>query len=188
MSEQSLQDVRSQLEELKRCLVASMADEQRLYQRYVESDREADRWRQRAELAVGKGIDDLARAALDRSNRHSAAARQFQEQYLEQKGYVEQMKTRLLELEAQAREGRALPRRPLDSSRIERSLAHLERWEERAREERARLAARTELDRDELAEKLAALEREDQLERQLAELKTRFKSRESRVKRLGSSE
>lgn len=166
-------ETRSQLTELKRHLSAAVADEQRLYQRYSEANREASRWRQRAELAVSKGDDGLARGALERANRYAAHAEEYRRQYLEQKGYTERMKGRLRDLEAGARPRPVvlpLPPVPLET---ERSLRRLEQLEERARDERARLAAWLELERDDLAERLAALEREDQLERQLEELKQR---------------
>ncbi len=175
MSNPIVSDVRSQLIELKHRLVATMADEQRLYQRHTEASRVEDRWKRRAEMAVSKGSDELARGALARANKLEADAAEFHRQYMEQKGFVEQMKVRLLELETLARSRPTTLPPPPDVERLERSLAGLERWEDRAREERARLAAWAELERDEVAEKLAALEREDQLERQLAELKARVR-------------
>src|SRR5665811_274996 len=95
-------ETRSQLPELKRHLAAAVADEQRLYQRYFEADREAGRWRRRAELAVSRRDDDLARGALGRANRYAAHAEEHHRQYLEQKGYIESMKVRLRDLEVGA--------------------------------------------------------------------------------------
>ncbi len=174
MVKQEIQDVRSRLVELRRLLAASMTDEQRLYQRQVEEDREADRWRRRAELAAGKGEDDLSRGALERAGRHAARAAELRIQYLRQKEYVEGMKARLMDLETRARALPSVVSPPADTFRLERTLTRLQRQEERAQEQRARLAAYAELERDEVAEKLAALEREAQLERQLVELKTRL--------------
>lgn len=178
MINRSRQDIRSRIIELKRHLVAAMADEQKLYQRYSDADGEANRWRQRADLAVVKGADDLARGALARANHHAARAAQFERQYLEQKGYVERVKTRLRALETGVEEEPLAAVRLPDTAEIEMALARLERQEERAREQRAMIAARAELERDELAEKLAALEQEDRLERQLAELKRRLGKRQ----------
>lgn len=174
MNNPGVQDARSQLQEFKRQMVAQMGAEQRIYQRYMEADREADRWRHRAELAVGRGDGDLARAALARSARHEADAAEFRRQYLEQKGYVEQMKSQLLSLESRPAGVPARATRPLDLARLERNLLELERQQERAAEQRARAAAWAELERDELSEKLDALERTDRLERQLAEMKERL--------------
>lgn len=173
MSNQT-QDVRSQLIELRGFLARAITDEQKLYQRYSESLREADRWRRRSELAVGKGANDLARNALERMDRYSARAAEHYEQYLEQKGYVERMKQRLRALEIQAQSGSPVAPRGADMWRIEGGLARLAEQGERASDERRRLAAWAEMERDELAEKLAKLERETQLEQQLDELKRKL--------------
>jgi phage shock protein A len=167
-------ETRSQLAELKRHLAAAVADEQRLYQRYSEADREAGRWRRRAELAVSRGEDGLARGALERANRFAAHSEEHRNHYLEQKQYVEGMKGRLRDLEAGVPPRRVALVPPPVPLETERRLRQLEQMEERARDERARLAAWLELERDELAERLAEMEREDQLERQLAELKRKI--------------
>ncbi len=175
MSNGGPQEVRSQLIEMKRLLVDAMANEQRLYQSYSEANREVQRWRGRAELALGRGSEELARAALGRASDYGDRASRLHQQYLVQKESVETMKARLRDLESRPR---LLPAagRPRELARPELALAPGERREERAREERARLAAWAELERDELAEKLEALEREERLERQLAELKQRLSS------------
>jgi phage shock protein A len=167
-------DIRSRLTELRRLLAASMTDEQRLYQRQADANREAERWRQRAELAAGKGADDLTRAALERAARHEARASELRLEFLWQKAHVEEMKSRLFGLETRIR---AVPSRlapPVDTGRLERTLSRLQRQEEQARDERARLVAFVELERDEVAEKLAVLERETLIEQQLSELKRRL--------------
>ncbi len=172
MIDRSRQEVRSKKLELRQHLVAAITDEQRLYQRHTDAVREAERWHQRAKLALGKGLEDLAREALVRANQHSARATDFERQYLEQKSYVERTKSRLRALESGVQPVSQL--RPSSNPKVERSLARLEQQEERAREERARLAALAELERDPLSERLAELEREDLLERQLAELKQKL--------------
>ncbi len=174
MPNQNIQDVRSRLIELRRLLAASMADEQRLYQRQADEDREADRWRKRAEMAAGKAADDLTRSALERAASHASRAAGLRIQYLQQREYVEGMKARLMDLEIRALARPSTIAPVVDTSRLERTLRRLKLQEERAREERAGLAAFAELERDDVAEKMAALEREDQLDRQLMELKQRL--------------
>lgn len=176
MSNPAAQDARSQLQELKRQIVAQISAEERIYRRYTEADREADRWRSRARLALERDNEELARAALARSARHEGEAAEFRRQYLEQKGHVERMKVLLLQAESRPATSSPSPRpaAPLDLARLERNLLELERQRERAREQQARTAAWAELERDELSEKLDALERTDRLERQLAEMKQRL--------------
>ncbi len=174
MSEGRVQDARSQGADLKRRLVAAIADEQRLYHRYNEATREAARWAARADLAHAHGSEELSRAALGRSRRHESEAVRYHQEYLEQKAHVERMKTRLMELESGIVGGGRLGVQAVGFPGLEPNLSRTRRFEERAREERARLAAQAELERDELAEKLTALEREDRLERELAELKRKL--------------
>lgn len=174
MTNPGVQDARSQLQELKRQIVAQMGTEERIYRRYMEADREADRWRGRARLAVNRDDENLARAALARSARYEAEAAEFRRQYLEQKGHVEGMTSLLASLESRPAGTPARATRPLEMARLERNLLELDRQRERAAEQRARAAAWAELERDELAEKLDALERADRLDRQLAEMKERL--------------
>ena len=174
MATERIEDMQARIVELRRLLVASMADEQRLYQRFAEARREADRWRARATLAATRGMDDLARAALERSAEQEARASEHHLQYLEQKTRVQGMKSRLLNVEAGL--GSARPRITADPAKAERILARLHQQEERAEEQRSRLAALVELERDEVAEQLAAMEREDRLDRQLAELKANLRA------------
>ncbi len=50
--------------ELKSSTSARMAEEIKLNERLAEAERKVERWQQRAELAIEKGKDDLAREAL----------------------------------------------------------------------------------------------------------------------------
>jgi|GEM_PF-7114729 len=135
MIDRSRQEVRSKKLELRQHLVAAITDEQRLYQRHTDAVREAERWHQRAKLALGKGLEDLAREALVRANQHSARATDFERQYLEQKSYVERTKSRLRALESGVQPVSQL--RPSSNPKVERSLARLEQQEERDRREEA---------------------------------------------------
>lgn len=50
--------------ELKSSTSARMAEEIKLNERLAEAEKKVERWQQRAELAIEKGKDDLAREAL----------------------------------------------------------------------------------------------------------------------------
>lgn len=161
---------RSELIEIKQLLLEAMSGEQKLYLRRVDELREESRWRERANLAISRSAEDLARGALARAGRHAATAAQFHAQYQEQKGYLEGLKRRLLEL--QSGSGERPSARPVLSLQTEAdTLGRLDRLSDAAFERGARQAALAELERDVLSEKLSAMEREDQVERQLAELK-----------------
>ena len=77
---QVLIDMNSQLMQVKTQVAASIADEMKLQQRYQENQQKANDWQQKAELAVEKGQDDLAREALARRNAFQQTADGFKGQ------------------------------------------------------------------------------------------------------------
>src|SRR5260370_12465040 len=93
-------DMNNQLLQVKTQVAASIADEKLLYQRYQDNAEKANDWQQRAELAVEKGQDDMAREALSRRNSFHQTADGFKEQYDQQATQVEPLRTALHQLEA----------------------------------------------------------------------------------------
>src|SRR5207248_1435307 len=91
-------DMNNQLLQVKTQVAASIADEKLLYQRYQDNAEKANDWQQRAELAVEKGQDDMAREALSRRNSFQQTADGFKEQYDQQATQVESLKTALHQL------------------------------------------------------------------------------------------
>src|SRR3954454_673812 len=61
-------DMNNQLLQVKTQVAASIADEKLLYRRYQDNEAKAADWQQRADLAVERGQDDMAREALARRN------------------------------------------------------------------------------------------------------------------------
>ena len=187
MLKQILIDMRNQLIQVKTQVAAAIADEQKLYQRYLENQEDADKWQQKAELAVRKGEDGLAKEALGRRNSYQSVADGFKQQYEDQKRQVELLKSALSKLEAKIDEaGRkkdlliARSRRAKAEQQIQGTMAGLEkvgvfesldRMEEKVALEEAKAKAATELAGDDLEERFNTLEQEDDLDRQLAELK-----------------
>ena len=97
---QLIMDMNNQLLQVKTQVAASIADEKLLYQRYQDNAEKATDWQQRAELAVEKGQDDMAREALSRRNSFQQTADGFKTQYDQQAQQVESLKTALHQLEA----------------------------------------------------------------------------------------
>src|SRR4030088_2008130 len=97
---QLIADMNNQLLQVKTQVAASIADEKQLYQRYQDNEAKASDWQQRAELAVEKSQDDMAREALARRNSFQQTADGFKTQYDQQAQQVEQLKEALHQLEA----------------------------------------------------------------------------------------
>ena len=194
MIKQYILDMQNQLIQVKTQVAAAIADEQKLYQRYLQNQEEADNWQKKAELAVSKGQDDLAKQALQRRNSFQSVADGFKAQYEEQKQQVEVLKSALEKLELKLEEAErkkdlliARSRRADAERQIHDTLAGIgqggalegfERMEEKVQEKEARARAAAELDTDTLEDKFAALEKEGDVDKQLEELKAKLRKPE----------
>lgn len=189
---QAIIDMNNQLIQVKTQVAASIADEQKLYQRWQENQSLSQEWQRKAELAVGKGADDLAREALQRHNSYQQIADGFQRQYSDQKGQVETLKAALNQLESKIEEADrkkdlliARSRSAQAQQRIHDTLSGINtsggnalnsfnRMEEKVSDQEARAKAAAELDRDSLDDRFAALEQGDAVDQQLAALKAKI--------------
>src|ERR1700681_3306444 len=63
---QVIVDMENQLLQVKTQVAISIADQHMLEKKQKEHDAKASEWMRKAELAVDRGQDDLARAALER--------------------------------------------------------------------------------------------------------------------------
>ncbi|HVA24359.1 MAG TPA: PspA/IM30 family protein [Chloroflexota bacterium] len=192
MIKQYLIDMHNQLIQVKTQVAAAMADEQKLYQRYMDAQNQSNDWQHKAELAVQKGDDDLAKQALQRRNSFQETADGFKAQYDEQKKEVDVLKDSLSKLEAKIQEAETKKDLLIARSHVAdtQNLVHattdrlnstsafdgFDRMEDKVRQKEAMASASDELERDPLEDKFAALEKTDDLDRQLAELKSKSPS------------
>jgi phage shock protein A len=78
-----IQEMEDTLVEVRSAAARAIADRKELERRMHYATREADEWQRRAELAINKGRDDLAKAALGEKKRLAAALDTFKEQHKE---------------------------------------------------------------------------------------------------------
>ena len=79
----------NQLIQIKTQVAVALADQHMLEKKRKEIEQKAAEWMQKAEFAVDKEKDDLARAALERSIAHQKMAENFKEQEADQKTQAE---------------------------------------------------------------------------------------------------
>ena len=186
---QLILDMNNELIKVKTQVAASIADEKMLYKRHQENQQLSAEWQGKAELAVRKGDDELAKQALARRNTYQQTADGFKEQWERQSAQVEQLKTALRQLEAKIQEADAKKdlliarsRRAKAETQIRETLAGIgtpgamsqfEQLESRVEEQEARADAARELDTDTLDERFAELESESALDSDLAALKAK---------------
>src|SRR5207247_1935665 len=77
----------------------SIADQHMLEKKQKENEAKAAEWMRKAELAVDRGQDDLARAALERHKSCERTTESFREQIVDQRAQVETLKSALNKLE-----------------------------------------------------------------------------------------
>jgi len=184
---QLITDMNSQLLQVKTQVAASIADEKQLRQKYMDNDAKAAEWQRRAELAVEKGQDDLAREALARRNSFATTAEGFKEQYEQQSRQVEVLKDAMHQLESKVQEATtkqdlliARSRRAKAETSIRTTLSGMDqssalgsfaRIEEKVARQEAQAAALGELSTDTTDHRFELLQQEDDIDRQLAALK-----------------
>lgn len=189
MIKQYLIDMHNQLIQVKTQVAAAMADEQKLYQRWQDAQNQANDWQRKAELAVQKNDDDLAKQALQRRNTYQETADGFKAQYDTQSKEVEILKDNLRQLESKIQEAETKKDLLIARAHVAdtQQMVHATtdrlndtsafdgfgRMEDKVRQKEAMVAAEATLDEDPLESKFAALEKDDDLDRQLAELKAK---------------
>src|SRR5208337_3793557 len=99
MLKQVVLDMENQLMQVKTQVAIAIADQHLLEKKRAEQATQAAEWRRKAELAVGKGHDDLARSALERAMSHDALETGFAAQAEEQKHEADNLRQALRKLE-----------------------------------------------------------------------------------------
>ena len=84
MIKQLILDMENQFIQVKTQVAVAIADHHVLEQKEKENARLSSEWMRKAELAVQKEHDDLARAALERYQNYQRLAQSFKEQVADQ--------------------------------------------------------------------------------------------------------
>src|SRR5579864_604796 len=100
-------DMENQLLQVKTQVAIAIADEHLLEKKRKEHELEAAEWRRKAELAVEKNLDDLARSALERALSHEQLAAGFASQAEDQKHEADNLRQALRKLDQKLSETRA---------------------------------------------------------------------------------
>ena len=189
MIKQVILDMENQYLQVKTQVAVSIADQHMLEKKLKENEDAGKDWMRKAELAVDKSADDLARAALDRFQTTARLAQSFREQVDDQRVQVDQLKSALLKLEAKLDEAKskrdlliARHRRGIALGKAARAGAELgdqsksaafDRLKDRVHHTESVATAEVELLTDDVAERLTRLDRDAEVERLLIDLKTR---------------
>src|ERR1700739_384062 len=118
---QVILDMDNQFVQVKTQVAVSIADQHMLEKKLRENEDTGKDWMRKAELAVDKAQDELARAALDRYQTSQRLALSYREQVDDQKLQVETLKGALMKLEQKLEEAKS--KRDLLLARNRRTVA-----------------------------------------------------------------
>jgi len=190
MHKQIVEELNQDLLQVKTQVASAIATEKQLYTKYQQFQTESDNWAKKAEMAVDKGADDLAREALQRKVTTQQTADGFRNQWEEQKKSVAVLKDNLNKLESKISEAQtkkdlliARSRRADAEKRIQQTLSKsgqssalgaFERMEAKVLDKESTAAAYGELAGDTLESRFEALGTGTAaVEDELAQLKAR---------------
>ena len=189
MIKQVILDMENQLLQVKTQVAISIADQHMLEKKEKEHDDKAAEWLRKGELAVDRGQDDLARVALERQKGSERTAESFRQQVADQRAQVTTLKAALGKLEQKLGEALAKSETLLVQHRRARALGKasdarmaiggrstlrtFERMKDKVTRNEAVSQAKAELAGDNLDDRFTQLERDDEVDRLLADLKAK---------------
>jgi phage shock protein A len=190
--DQSVADMQEDLVKLRQAVAIAIASQKRLENQANQAREQIQNWLSRAELAVKKGEEDLAREALSRKKTFQETFESLTNQFQSQNGQVEKLKKSLLLLErkiAEARTKKDMLKARAQAAKAQQkiqsavgdlggksAMAAFERMEDKVEALEASGQAALELAGEDLESKFAALEGGDDIEKELETLRSQLKS------------
>jgi len=188
-----IQEMEDTLVEVRSAAARAIADKKELNRKLDLIEKEASDWQDKAELAIRKGRDDLAKAALGEKARVSETALALRSQYLaveeglgklnddiarlEDKLADAKNRQKALILRHQTASRRLEVRQRIHDYKIEDALVRFEQFERKMESVEGRVEAYDLGRKKDLKQEFNSLESEESVEQELQELKRQISSR-----------
>jgi len=98
--EQAVEDMQQDLIQLRQAVAQAIATQKRTERQASQAKSTASEWYNRAQLALSKGDENLAREALTRRKSYEETAKAMQDQLSQQAGVVTKLKENMRALES----------------------------------------------------------------------------------------
>ncbi|MBD2022133.1 PspA/IM30 family protein [Leptolyngbya sp. FACHB-36] len=188
--EQTVLDMQEDLIQLRQAVAQAIATQKRTERQYSQATTTANEWKKRAQLALEKGDENLAREALTRRKSYQDTAEALKSQLDQQAGIVTQLKQNMIKLESKISEAKtkkdlyiARARSAKATQQINEMMGRVgtgsalqafERMEEKVLQLEAQSEAVAELGMDDLEKRIEALGETDEVEAELAAMKNQL--------------
>lgn len=188
--EQAVMDMQEDLVQLRQAVAGAIAAQKRTERQCSQAESTAAEWYQRAQLALQKGEENLAREALTRRKSYQETATAMKASLGQQNAVVTQLKENMRALESKISEAKskkdmyiARARSAKASERLQEMMGNLntgsalsafERMEEKVLQLESRSEAIAELGTNDLEKKFLSLEGAEDVDSELAAMKAQM--------------
>ncbi len=187
-----VQEMEDTLVEVRTASARTIADKKEISRRINHLQADAEQWEQKAELAVTKGREDLAKAALQERNKVADIAQELNLELDKVEAELSRLTTEVSQLQeklndARARQKALLMRHKTTSSRLkvkktlyenagDSAVDKFDRFERKLNDLESEVESYDIAGNRSLADEINDLENEEAIDKQLAELKKRVKA------------
>lgn len=186
-----IQEMEDTLVEVRSSSAKTLADKKELARQVNRFEKDAQQWQEKAELALSKGREDLARAALLEKNKCTENAVAIQDELTHVDEHIVKLQDEITQLQekladAKARQkaiimrektasSRLKVKKKIDSDRVNDALSRFDSYERKIDDIEAQVES-YDIGSKSLADEIADLESDEKIDDELAELKAKMKS------------
>lgn len=190
-----IQEMEDTLVEVRSSSAKTLADKKELARQISRYEKDAEQWQEKAELALSKGREDLARAALVEKKKSSENAEALADELAHVEEHISKLQNEISQLQdkladAKARQkaiimrektasSRLKVKRNIDSEKVDDALSRFDRYERKIDDLEAQVEAH-DLGSKSLADEIAELESDENIDDELAQLKAKLNSQDKK--------
>ena len=188
-----VQEMEDTLVEVRTASARTIADKKDISRRINQLQQDAQDWEQKAELAISKGREDLAKGALVERNKAAEIAQELEKELDKVESELNRLTKEVSQLQeklndARARQKALLMRHKTTSSRLkvkrtlyentgEQAVHKFDRFERKLNDLESEVESYDVVGNQSLADEINDLENEEAIDKQLAELKKRVQDK-----------